>query len=150
MGLAKAVCVVLGLFVALAAGGGMGSSSAAQSRQAASAVTLVCSLSGAPKGKSAFDRNGVCAAFSDQIGSALGAQVVRAARVPIDRQARWVRIDLTVFPPSRIEAALTSRLHTTTTKHPPMGVQVVDKPLTMREIDRLARLVAESLAGQRN
>ena len=71
MGLAKVVCVVLGLFVALAGGGGMGSSSAAQAQQTASAVTVVCSLSGAPKGKSAFDRDSVCAAFSDQIGSAL-------------------------------------------------------------------------------
>lgn len=118
------------------------------SEEPARAVTLVCTVSGAPKGQSGFDPAAVCRNLADRIGPALGARIVPAATLPSAATARWVRVAIRISPPGRIEAALTTHLDGKATSHPSLGVQVVDKAMGLSEIDRLARLVAQTLAEQ--
>ena len=146
MRLFKAVFAVGGLFTMLGIGSAMDESLAAQPGTGSGAVTLVCTVAGAPKGNAAFERAALCRNFAQRIGPALDAKVVLADVLPKGAAARWVRLELKLQSPSRIEAALTSHLHGKATNYPPLGVQVVDKPLGLREIDRLASLVAKSLA----
>lgn len=138
--------VLAGLVAAPAWGNAMDRPSEEPARAVTPLVSLVCTVSGAPKGQPDFDPAAVCRNLADRIGPALGARMVPAARLPSAATARWVQVAIRILPPGRIEAALTTRLHGTATTHPSLGVQVVDKPMGLSEIDRLARLVAQTLA----
>jgi hypothetical protein len=137
-----AVCAGL----ALVAGGGVMGQSAA-SAATAGPVALICTVSGLAKHRGALTDEAVCARFALRIREALGLAVTPARQVPAGSGKRWVKLQIKLLPRGRAEAALTSRLHGKATDHPILAVQVMDKPMELGDIDRLARLTGRTLAG---
>jgi hypothetical protein len=137
--------------LALALGGGaVGSSpvSAAASRPAQPPVALVCHVAGPAKGRGELTDEAICARFTTMIQEALGQPIKRTARLPAGERGRWIRLEVRLLPRGRAEAAFTSKLHGKATNHPLLAVQVMDKTMDLREIDKLARLAGKTLAGQ--
>jgi hypothetical protein len=141
-----AACAVLAL---LAGGEHLGHvrASAAATRPVEPPVALVCTVSGLPKHRGELTAEAVCERFSLRIREALGLPVIQARQVPAASGARWVKLQVRLLPRGRAEAALTSRLHGKATDHPALAVQVMDKPMDLGDIDRLARLAGKTLAG---
>jgi hypothetical protein len=142
----SAVCAVL----AQISGGVMASesiASGAEKPSVATPVALVCTVTGLPKDRNGFTDTAVCQRFSARIGEALASPVQRADQVPAGNKARWVKLEIKLKPRGRTEAELTSRLHGKATSHPLMAVQVMDKPVDLGDIDRLARLAGKTLAS---
>jgi hypothetical protein len=110
-------------------------------------VALACTLSGHPKHRAGLSEETVCERFALRIREALGVPVKLVGSLPGGERARWVRLEVKLLPRGRVEAALTSRLRGKATNHPALAVQVMDKPLGLSEIDRLARLAGKTLAG---
>jgi hypothetical protein len=120
---------------------------AAASSAMGSPVTLICTISGPAKNRAAITDEVVCARFSVRIREALKSPIVRAGQVPEGAGARWVRLEIALKPLGRVEAVLTSRLHGKATNYPLLAVQVMDKPMSLDDIDRLARLAGRTLAS---
>jgi hypothetical protein len=110
-------------------------------------ITLVCSASGLAKHGAGLSEAALCSRFTAPVAAALKAKVNHGATLPVDPKARWIRIAVRLDPRGRAEALLTSKLHGEATNYPLLAVQVMDKPLQLREIDRLARHVAATLAA---
>jgi hypothetical protein len=141
-----AACAAMVLF----AGGlmvGEAEASGAANHPAPAPVALVCTVSGQPKDRGALTDAAVCGRFLARIGEALDLPVDRAGHVPAGAGARWVKLAIRLLPRGRAEAAVTSRLHGKATSHPAMAVQVMDKPMDLSDIDKLARLAGKTLAG---
>lgn len=139
-------CAALALFVAATAAAGTGNGGAA-ARASDPSIALVCTVSGLPKGGRELTAEAVCSRFLLRIREALGLPAALTGLVPRGDKARWVKLEIRLLPQGRAEATLTSRLHGKATDHPLLAVQVMDKPLGLSEIDRLARLAGRTLAG---
>lgn len=109
-------------------------------------VGLVCALSGKTRLERGVSREAICARFGKELSAALHAPVSQLASVPSGRSARWVKAELKLLPHGGIEAVLVSHLGGPTRRHPAIALRVMDKPLGLREIDRLARLAAAGIA----
>lgn len=141
-----AACAAMALF----AGGvmvGESEASGAANPSAPPPVALLCTVAGSAKDRSGFTDEAVCERFSARIREALQLPVQRAGQVPAGAGARWVKLEIKLQPRDRAEAVLTSRLHGKATSHPLLAVQVMDKPMDLDDIDRLARLAGKTLAG---
>jgi hypothetical protein len=121
--------------------------SAAAARPVEPRVELVCTVSGPAKHRGGLSAEAVCERFSQRIREALGRPVEQAGQVPGGERARWIRLEVRLLPRARAEAAITSRLRDKATSHPLLAVQVMDKPMDLGDIDRLARLAGKTLAG---
>jgi hypothetical protein len=121
--------------------------SAAAAQTAQPPVVLVCAVTGLAKHRGALTDEAVCSRAALRISEALGVPVALSGQVPAGGRGRWVRLELRLLPRGRAEAALTSRLHGKATDHPLLAVQVMDKPMDLGDIDRLARLAGKTLAG---
>jgi hypothetical protein len=108
-------------------------------------VEFHCTLAGKAKGAAQLTISGVCTRFVQAIEPALKVRLVEVATAPSANKGRWIAIQVRLAAPAHAEAAFTSRLGGTVTKHQPIGIDVMDKSLDMREIDMLARQVAEVL-----
>jgi hypothetical protein len=107
-------------------------------------VNLQCTLSGSVKGASGLTRAAVCARFVQRIEGALKVRLVEAPSAS-GPEGRWIEIQIKLVGPAHAEAAFTSRLGGKVRKHQPIGVDVMDKGLDLREIDILADAVAQAL-----
>ena len=125
---------------------GVSRAGAAATPPAQPPVALVCTVSGLPKPRGELTAEAICERISLRIHEALELPVIRATQVPAGDRARWVRLEIRLLPRGRAEAALTSRLHGKATDHPLLAVQVMDKPMELGDIDRLARLAGKTLA----
>jgi hypothetical protein len=121
--------------------------SAAANPPAPVPVALVCTVVGAPKDRGGFTDEAICERFSARIREALDLPVKQAGKVPARAGGRWVKLEIKLQPRGRAEAVLTSRLHGKATNHPLLAVQVMDKPMDLDDIDRLARLAGRTLTG---
>lgn len=110
-------------------------------------VQFHCVLVG--KGGSALSRSAICARFVRAIEPALRVRLAEVASAPATNKGRWISIQVRLAAPASAEAAFTSRLGATVRKHPAIAVDVMDKSLDMREIDLLAKDVAQVLRAAR-
>lgn len=113
------------------------------------AVEFHCTLTGSAKGSPALTRAVVCARFVAAIEPALKVRLVQVTAPPAPGKGRWISVQVRLGAPASAEAAFTSRLGKTVRKHAAIGVDVMDKRLEMREIDLLAKDVAEVLRTAR-
>ncbi len=109
------------------------------------AVQFHCTLIGNTKGSPALTRAAVCARFVAAIEPVLKVRLVQVLAAPSPGKGRWISVQVRLGAPASAEAAFTSRLGRTVRKHAPIGIDVMDKRLEMREIDLLAKDVAEVL-----
>lgn len=110
-------------------------------------IEMLCTVTGPAKHRGALTDKAVCERFGLRIREALKQPVKQTALIPASSKARWVKLQIKLLPLGRAEAALTSRLHGKATNHPLLAVQVMDKPLGLGEIDKLARLAGQTLAA---
>ena len=109
------------------------------------AVEFHCTLTGNAKGSPGLTSAAVCARFAAAIEPALKVRLIPVSAAPLPGKGRWISVQIRLGAPARAEAAFTSRLGRTVRKHPSIGIDVMDKRLEMREIDLLAKDVAEVL-----
>jgi hypothetical protein len=141
-----AICPALALIL----GGGMAaetSASAAAAPAAQQPVELACTINGLAKSRGVLTAEAICSRFSQRIREGLAVPVKQTGQVSARANARWIKLKVRLLPRGRAEAALTSRLHGKATDHPLLAVQVMDKPMDLGDIDRLARLAGKMLAG---
>lgn len=131
--------------VALATGGVTVCGIEAEARAATLPIVLVCNAKVAVKGQSGLTEEAICARFAAPIAAALNHPVKLGSAVPAGTKSSWIRIAVRLHANGRAEAALTSKLHAEATNYPVLAVHVMDKPLQLREIDLLAKRVAEVL-----
>lgn len=113
------------------------------------AVEFHCTLSGSTKVAPALTRAAVCARFVAAIEPALKVRLIQVAAPPAPGRGRWISIQVRLAQPASAETAFTSRLRGTVRKHAAIGIDVMDKRLDLREIDLLAKDVAEVLRTAR-
>lgn len=113
------------------------------------AVEFHCTLTGNAKGSPALTRAAVCARFAAAIEPALKVRLIPVSVAPAPGKGRWISVQIRLGAPARAEAAFASRLGRTVRKHAAIGIDVMDKRLEMREIDLLAKDVAEVLRTAR-
>lgn len=113
------------------------------------AVEFHCTLTGSAKGSPGLTRAAVCARFAAALEPALKVRLIPVSAAPAPGKGRWISIQVKLGAPARAEADFTSRLGRTVKKHPSIGIDVMDKRLEMREIDLLAKDVAEVLRTAR-
>jgi len=119
-----------------------GDAAGTSSRQA---VQFHCTLAGKAKGGPVLDRTAVCARFARAIETALGVRLVEILTPPQAGKGRWISIEVRLGPPAHAEARFASRLGRAATKHVPIGIDIMDKELDLRDIDSLAAHVAQAL-----
>lgn len=112
-------------------------------------VEFHCTLTGNTKGSPALTRAAVCARFTAAIEPALKVRLIPISAAPPAAKGRWISLQIRLRAPAGAEAAFTSRLGRTVRKHAAIGVDVMDKQLELREIDLLAKDVAEALRTAR-
>jgi len=131
----------------LALGGAMmlgSQQSAAAGPDSRPVVNIHCTLTGSAKSAAGLTRAAVCARFARTIETALKVRLVETATAP-GPKGRWIAIQVKLGVPAHAEAAFSSRLGRSVRNHQSLGIDVMDKPLDLREIDMLARQVAEVL-----
>jgi hypothetical protein len=106
-------------------------------------------LTGNAKGSPALTRAAVCARFVRSIEPALKVRLTEVSATPAPGKGRWISVHVRLGAPASAEAAFTSRLGGVVRKHAAISVDVMDKRLEMREIDLLAKDVAEVLRTAR-
>lgn len=117
----------------------------AEAAAARPAVEFHCKLTGKAQGSPTLTRAAICARFVGAIEPALKVRLVPVPAAPSPGKGRWISIQVHLGTPASVEAAFTSRLGRTVRKHPAIAVDVMDKSLDLREIDLLAKDVAEVL-----
>lgn len=110
-----------------------------------SAVEFHCALTGKAKGSPALTHAAICARFVRAIEPALKVRLIPVSTAPLPGKGRWITIQVRLDAPASVEAAFTSRLGRAVRKHPAIAIDVMDKKLELREIDLLAKDVAEVL-----
>lgn len=112
-------------------------------------VNFHCTVAGKTKGSPALTRAAVCSSFVRAIEPALKVRLVTVPTPPASGKGRWISIQVRLGAPASAEAAFTSRLGGAVRKHPAIAIDAMDKKLEMREIDSLAKDVAEVLRTAR-
>ena len=123
-------------------------SAAAREWDGRPAVDFHCVLAGTDKSGAGLDRTAVCARFARAIEAALQVRLVEVAAAPAGNRGRWIAVEIKLGASAHAEAAFTSRLGAAVRNHVPIGIDVMDKRMELREIDMLAGQVAEVLRNQ--
>lgn len=113
------------------------------------AVEFHCTLTGKAKGSPNLTRAAICARFVRAIEPVLKVRLTEVSAMPAPGRGRWISIQVHLGAPASVEAAFTSRLGRAVRKHPAIAIDAMDKKLEMREIDLLAKDVAEVLRTAR-
>lgn len=106
-------------------------------------VALVCTATGAQNLHPAATSAQVCAAFKRRFDARLGRATRLTARAPAKGDV--VSVALHIPGPHSAGATVTARAGGVSTRWPEISVDVMDKPLEMREIEQLAAEVARTI-----
>lgn len=108
-------------------------------------VALICSVSGAGHVRGLTDPAQACAAIKAEIDAARGRATRLAATPPADPRANWLRITLAVSKTGTVRAQTTTAAAGNIRTWPEQGVDVMDKPLDLRDIRQLGRGIAAAI-----
>jgi TRAP-type C4-dicarboxylate transport system substrate-binding protein len=109
----------------------------------AGSVELSCSVDGAHHIGSPAE---ICAAFQNEIHAALNRPVKTVEVFPASGIGDAVDVDVRVLKRGGVVAQVKQRKKGTTENFPEIAVDVMDRPLAMRDVEMLAREVAKLFA----
>jgi hypothetical protein len=107
-----------------------------------------CVASGAEQLAPAIDEAAICSLFQQSIDAALVRPVTAVKVISAATPGDWIKVEVRLTNKRNVSAIVMQKNGVSEVTHPEVAVDVMDKALSRRELDILAREVARLVSGK--
>lgn len=123
----------------------MATASACAQHAAPGSVNLLCRVEGVKLLSPATTEDAVCGEIKREIDGALSRQTTIVKTLASAGKADWIKVDVRIAQPGTASATVVQSVGGREAAHPEIAVDVMDKSLGSKEINRLATEIARAV-----